>query len=70
MPLCLILANAAGTGWLNLTNGALGAAVLLCVGLIAGSAAYEFAARARQRAHIIRHADAAVRELLHGGGRG
>ncbi|HEY1205220.1 MAG: hypothetical protein ABSH46_11015 [Bryobacteraceae bacterium] len=66
MPVSLILASGPGTAWLNLTNGALGLAVLLCCGLIMGSAVYEFTARARGRAHIMRHADAAVHALLHG----
>ena len=55
-----------GTGWLTIANGALGAGVLLCLGLVAGSVAYEFVVRARLRAHIIRNADAAVRALLNG----
>lgn len=65
MPYSLI----SETAWLNLTNGALGIAVLGCLALIAGSIAYEFTIRARRRAYIIQNADAAVRALLRGPGR-
>lgn len=66
MPVYLMLTSGPETAWLNLANGALGIAVLLCCGLIVGSAAYEFTAKARGRAHIMRHADAAVHALLRG----
>lgn len=62
MPYSLI----SETAWLNLTNGALGIAVLGFFALIAGSIVYEFSIRARRRANIVRGADAAVRALLHG----
>ncbi len=68
MPVCLIFASGPETVWLNVANGALGIAVLLFCGLIVGSAVYEFTARARGRAHIMRHADTAVHALLHGRG--
>jgi hypothetical protein len=68
MPVSLILASGPETAWLNLANGALGIAVLLCCALIVGAAVYEFTERARGRAHIMRHADAAVHALLHGRG--
>ena len=54
------------TTWLNLTNAALGLAVLACAALIVGAVVYEFAGRALSRARIIRDADAAVRSLLGG----
>ncbi len=64
--------NGSSTTWLNLANGALGLAVVLCGALILGSVVYEFTVRARCRASIIRNADAAVRALFdgHTGGRG
>jgi hypothetical protein len=61
----MVLSDPATT-WLNLTNGVLGIAVLLCCALIAGSVVYEFTVRANCRARIIRNADAAVRALLQG----
>jgi hypothetical protein len=66
------LLSGSATTWLNLANGALGLAVVLCGALILASVVYEFTIRVRSRAHIIRNADAAVRALLHGhtGGRG
>jgi hypothetical protein len=69
MPFYLMLASASETAWLNLTNAVLGVAVLLCFGLIAGAAVCECTARSRRRAHIMRHADEAVRALFHGRGR-
>jgi len=47
MSFCLMLANGSETAWLNLTNGVLGIAVVLCFGLIVGAAVRE----------IGRHAD-------------
>ncbi len=37
-----------GAGWLNLTNGVLGIAVVACVVLIAGSLVHDLIVRARQ----------------------
>lgn len=59
-------ASISGIAWIGLANAALGLAVFLCFAQIAGAAVYEFAARARARARIIRDADAAVRTLLCG----
>ena len=68
MPFYLMLVNASEKVWLNITNAMLGTAVLLCCVLIVGSTVYEFSVRARRRAHIMRHADAAVHALLQGRG--
>ena len=67
MPFYLMLASGSETAWLNFTNAALGVAALLCCGLTVGAAVYEFTSRARRRAHIMRHADAAVHALFQGG---
>ena len=68
MPFYLMLVGASETAWLNITNAVLGIAVLLCCALIVGAAVREVTARARGRAHIMRHADAAVNASFQGRG--
>jgi len=49
MSFYLMLADGAETAWLNLTNGLLGIAVVLCFGLIVGAAVREIGRHGDER---------------------